>query len=215
MKKSILVLALAVIACLAMTACGGQSSSDPGTDQSQTDSQNSVSAEPQILTATETVEHFMQAIKDQDETSLDQVYGGNANELIYALNYEELNDALDDDTLIQFDEKAHAFEYTVGEVKENGDTAEAEVTIKTCEFGPIIKDFLQQYEVESLKAALKGEDDEPIMNAAVDKFKEDLEKIRSSKESKVTLKMTRKDDIWTVDSVKKDQEFMDALSGGS
>lgn len=215
MKKSILVLVLAAAVCLMMTACGGQGSSGSGDPQSTADSQNSVSAEPHILTATETVEQFMQAIKDQDETSLDQVYNGDAHDLIYALNYEELNDALDDDTLISFDEKAHAFEYTIGDVKETGDTAETEVTIKTCDFGPIIKDFLQQYEVESLKAAVKGEDDEPIMDAAVEKFVQDLEKTELSKESKVTVKMTRKDGIWTVNNVKKDQAFMDALSGGS
>lgn len=215
MKKNVLVFVLTVAVLVLLSACGGQGSSGNGTSQNSDEPQSSVSAEPQILSPTETVDKFMQATKEQDEGVLQQVYAGDPDELIFALNYEELNDALDDETLLLFDEKAHSFDYTIGNVKEKGDTATAEVTIKTCDFGSLLKEFLEEYEIKALQTALKGEDDGPVVDAALKNFETGLAEIKPDSERTTTLTLTRTDRIWKVDSVKNNAEFMDALSGGS
>lgn len=215
MKKNLFVLVLAAAVVLMMTACGSQKDSGSGSSRSTADSQNSVSVEPQILSPGETAEKFMQTIKDQDEDSMAEVYGGDPDDVFFALNYEELNDALDDDSLDEFDQKAHAFEYTVENEKQNGNAASVDVTIRTCDFGTLIGEFLEEYEVNALKTALAGKDDDPITEAALEKFETGLDKLEQNSESKVTLTLTQTDGKWVVDDVKKDARFMDALSGGS
>lgn len=203
---------MVIIALLCMTACGDQQDSE--SSQSSSNTLSSATEEPQTPDATEAVDQFMTAIKDQDENAMQEVYAGDSVDVFLALDYEELNDSLDEQTLQLFDEKMHDFTYEIGEVTTEGDTATAEVTITTRDFGTLMREFLGDYYIKALKAALKGKDDGPIMDAAVERLKEQLPTMEPTREGSATLTLHLTDGKWVVDDVSKNTEFLEALSGG-
>ena len=168
---------------------------------------------------TEVATSFIEAMKAQDEETLQKVYSGNWSEdggLTATLKSTDLG-GMSKETAEKFIAKVLEFDYTYGEETINDDKATVDVTITTYNFTSMFSDMLTDLYSKAIELAFSGLTEEELekqINELTDKALSDgLDKLTEKTVSNtVKLELTKDGRSWKVDPVT--DEFTDALLGG-
>ena len=168
---------------------------------------------------TEVATSFIEALKAQDEETLEKVYSGDWSKdggLTATLNSADLV-GMSKETAEKFIAKVLEFDYTYGEETINDDKATVDVTITTYNFTSMFSNVLTDLYSKAIELAFSGLTEEELekqVNDLADKALSDgLDKLTDKTVSNtVKLELTKDGHSWKVDPVT--DEFTDALLGG-
>lgn len=189
--KKIIAISLSLILCVSMVACSG---SGP--------------------TPTETAGSFLEAVKENDEEALKNLYADADLKLA-----EEIKQGEEDTQLNKvFNENMYPkildFDYELSNEKIDGEKASIDVSIKTYSLGTAFTNFTGEYLTQAFSMALSGASDDEMDTKGAEILADQLEKTEKDYEGKATLHLTQKDDAWIVDSMEEDDDFYNAITGG-
>ncbi len=197
--KKIFCILLTLVMVFTMAACGG----------------NAPAKQDEIMSPTDTMVAFLQALKAKDFEKMQEYYEGEAGDL--SMLEEEDDEALKDVINVLVD-RILDFEYTIDNEQIDGETATVDVNFKTYDFGGVLQDIMGNLMSDAVALGLSGlsqEEMEAEINELIGtKFKEALDGASKDKEVKVTMDLVMKDGKWMVKDVSDANEFMNALSGG-
>lgn len=190
MKKRMLLVLLSALLILPLYSCGSPSPTD-------------------------VAEEFLTAVKAGDTKTLSTIYDGDNMEIKDTLKKQDINLSKMDKQLQENTvEKLQGFEYELSNEKIDGSSATVDVKIKTYDFGDAFTTFFQDYLSQGLSKAFGGASEEEMNELATDIFSTKLEEMKFDYEKTVTLKLIKEDNTWLVEEVKKNSDFLYALTGG-
>lgn len=198
MKKTLLVITIALAMLAALSACG-----------------------PKIPTPTETADTFLTALKAQDKETLASAYaGGDLDLLEEAAESDESEETNEDSGLTKVYEeqmvpKLLDFDYEISNEQIDGDKATVDVKITTFRIGDAFTAFFSEYISQAFMLAFSDASEEDIDALATTILSGKLADLtEKSYEKTATLSLSMKDDKWVVDEIQTGDDIVDALTGG-
>ena len=195
--KKILCVILALTLVFTMSSCGKDSSGE------------------ETLSPIQTVDAFLQALKAKDTETLQEYYEGEIGDLDLMKGEDDpaLSGLIDimTDKLLDFD-------YTLSNEQIDKDKATVDVTIKTIDFGAIMKDLIQDILQDAFALGLASYDqeelEEKINEIMTEKFSQAVDKADKTSTITVPVKLVKKKGKWLIKDITDASDFMNALSGG-
>ena len=111
--------------------------------------------------------------------------------------------------------KMQDFDYKIAGEKLSDDGTRAVVAVKitTYPFGEVFTESVEEIFAQVFLSAFSGDSDG--LSKAIGSFIQKMISLQDKTYSKdVTLKLVKKDDVWRVEKLKDNEEFMDAVFGG-
>lgn len=136
----------------------------------------------------------------KNKANATEMLGEDAQEFVDEFGEDLINTMLD-------------FEYTIGETKENGDTASVEVTIKTKKFGEATTAGLENMINQAFALAFSGMSEEDMTKEMIKNFTDTLKKAEDGFEKTLPVEMKKGEEAWVL-ADENNPELADALSGG-
>lgn len=198
MRKLVLALVTALVACLCLIALPACTSEPSPSDVTKS---------------------ALDAMKAQDADALAQYYSGNTDgiqEQLDALASEadgSENPDAQATAMSSLMQKIYDFDYTIGEETIEGDTATVNVSITTYDLGTAFKTAMGNYISTALGMAFAGASQEEMEAALYEGLQSELDSLTEKDyTADVNLTLTKTDNGWMLDALS--DEATDALTGG-
>ncbi len=156
----------------------------------------------------------LEALKNPTEENLKEYLG---DELENDANFKELAEY----GLDPYEMMGHLFkhfDYKIGDITVNGDTATAKVTVTNVKLDEIMANLETSYmnskSQEEIAEIYSNGGREALYKDLFKKLYEDLDKSTDTKDTELTLSLTKKDNEWSVDDSSED-ELVSAAFGGA
>lgn len=181
-----------------------------------------------VASPTEVTNAFLTAVKEQDKEKMAELYTGDEFDFSDAsldglLGDETANEDQDEtsddsayDEMSQtLTEKILAFDYEVSNEVITDDKATVDVKITTYPLGEALTSFMAEYISQAFFLAFSEDSDEKIEALASTIMMKELNALTEKTfEKTVTVELIMKDDNWSLEGIEKNDEFVDAITGG-
>lgn len=189
--KKVIVAIMTVIMTLGLAACGNP-------------------------TPSETVDSFLDGVKNSDTDTIKSVYAGGSFSFDKDLSEFQGDDKeLAKITADELVPKLLDFDYEIGEEKIDGDKATVEVTFKTYNFGDALMSFMTDYYTQAIALIFDDGAEEKMEKIARTLYKKSIKDMKKDYTGKAKISLTKKDDTWVVDEFQDDDDFYNAFLGGA
>lgn len=167
---------------------------------------------------TETADTFLNAVKAQDQETVNSVYAGKTFDVLDSMEGgdpdAEGGESVDDLLEKQMKDKMLDFDYTLSNEKIDDTQATVDVEFKTYEFGEAMTNTMAKYIEKALPLAFSGASDEEMQEVMNDAFEEEFGALTDKTyTAKATINLVQKDGEWKVAKIDSESEVMNAMSG--
>lgn len=167
-------------------------------------------------TPSETVDSFLDGVKNTDADAVKSVYSGKSFNFDKDLSEFGGNDKelakITKESLVP---KLLDFDYEIGEEKIDGDKATVEVTFTTYNFGDALTSFMTDYIAQGMVMAFDDSSEKKLEKLAVTLYKKSIKDMKKDYTGKAKISLTKKDDTWMVDEIQDDDAFYNVFLGGA
>lgn len=165
----------------------------------------------------ETTDTFLKGIQTGDDEMVNSVYAPGDFKISDAIESEGDDTGTFDENEEMYKAlagKMREFEYELSDEQIKGDKATVTVKIRTYPLGSVMTDFISDYMSQALVLAFSDTSEEKLEKLATTIFTEKMNALSDKSYQKdATLTLTKEDNVWKVDDISKNDEFINALSG--
>ena len=169
-----------------------------------------------LLTPTQTLDDFLQALKAQDFETANQYYEGSLENL--ASIAEDLQATPGSDLANYLTEKMLKFDYVLDNEQVKGKKASVDVSFKTYNMSQIMQEILSSLMTEAMDLVGEGLTDEEIAakvnELMLKKFKKIIKTAEKDYTVTIPMALVKVDGVWKVQTIEHSLDFTNALSGG-
>ena len=172
-------------------------------------------------TPAESAEIFLNAMKQSDAQTMQGVYSGDdaseeINSLLSILDEDDLKNGkenLDEENINKLKEMILDFDYTIGDVTEDGNNATVKVSITTYDLESAMENYLIEFVSQGMVLALKGGNSSKLSKLSNKLLSQELESCEKNLQTDISLPMVKTGGKWKVVDFSDNDTIMNALTG--